>query len=743
MKRLGLAMCSMLVVFCTAVFFGACGETPPDEKVITSVTVNNLKEFYHVSDTINFNGITLKVTYNDNSTATLTKGEFDITAENAKADTQFIINTNGLYAQTAGELETGEYQFTGIVIGNETTYQLGTVNVSDNMNLIYNLTSFNEPAFVSQYKENIITSSTDESSFYKADSYYVGDDNEFRFKPILTLQSKTSNAITEISDYNVTVRVERKDGDAFVGISENDTTYFTYQNFAFDFTQDAINQTFRITMKPTDFLTDFAGNNVAPVVFTVTVADGWNAYEAIDLGRISLVSENFDSVASSYIRPESAAIFYNEETGAMKQHEKYYEIWSEYLTRQGETNLTNINGLFLHENISVTPSDLPEKFFISETEANAKGQHLLGSLRDFTLIYTHYMENDFTFNGNFFKLDFSEIPWGLSNTATNGYYYPSESPTYQAGHSTVFNFLNKKTDAEITTQAKFINVDAFGNTKNIISNDTTSEKDPMAASGGLIYMKSYCGTTIVENCIAKAFLIAWYAETSTETEAFNMSYIKTYDCFNSGMFSWGGAKNTLSNSEFKRFGGPVMLLTCNTNNGVKETSAGWTVDKETTTLESFVSGGEVWFKLMGADSIFAQLMALDRLLNYYGNTFTTTATPESTTPAINMIQLSMEADYLGSSEKVLNIDFDFGGIPLTVNGNSDNIFQQLLTSTNYKSPIFMSNGGTVAYMDSETSIKFVDASSTTFVGDKLYIAYPLGNTVAYVALDLYPYQAQA
>lgn len=754
MKKIAVALCSVIFVMC-AVFLSACGGDGNTKKV-SSVNANNLKQVYSTTEEINFNAITITVNYDDKSKETLTKGEFDIEVADAKADTQFIIYTDGLYAQTAGEREKRDYDFSCKIIGNEKTYQLGKVSVADSLSIDYDVLTFAEPDFVSKYKVNSTTSNTDESAFYKGATYMVGDDNAFKFKPILTLRAKNAPyGILVAEDYDVNVAVEIKNGSAFEAL--NDETYFTYDNFAFAFKNVAIGETFKIKMSLADFTQDFAGNPISTVEFTIQVADGWNAYEAKDLGRMSLVSNTLkktfveagidkpssavgDLVIDQYIRSSSANVFYNGSNG--RKHIRYYDIWEKYFGEIGETNLAPINGLFVHGDISVTPADLPTEFFISQAEVNANGlsNALIGSLRDFSLIYSHYMDNDFYFNGNLFKLDFSAIPWGLSNTATTGYYYRENESQINAGHSTVFNFLNT-IDESGDTKARFENAEFIGNTRDIISGGSGSAnwyEDPLMASGGLILLKSISGTTVVDNCIAKSFLIGWYAETTMQKNGLEMTYVKTYDCFNSGMFSWRSEKSTLANSEFKRFGGPVMMLVSGAEKGEKISGTGWTIDKDTTTLESYVDGTEAWFTMQGASSIATQLFQLDVAMNINGSTFKKDG-------KVNMVTLVFDDGYLTSSERILYVDFSLGDSKLVMNNDTqdaDNVYN-LLNQTGFKTPILMSNGGDIACPNGKTdgSNPLTFIKGTSFTGDKLYIAYPLMNTVAMVVLDLAPYVA--
>ncbi len=743
MKRLGQIMCSIMFAFCMFGFV-ACG--PDDEEVtITSVSASKINDFYYITDTIDFSAINVTVTYSDKTTSTLTKGEFDINAQDAKDDTQFIIDTKGLYGQTAGELIEGEYAFTCVLIGNDTVFNLKTVTVSSNMSLRYNAISYAEPEFVSVFKRNSTVTENDESSFYKSTDYYVGDDNEFIFKPILTIQKNdVANAeMFDVDNYDVNVKVEIKNGDAFDVL--NDDTYFSYADFAFQFKPTAIDKTFRITVSPIDFDVDFAGNAIAPVVFTFVVKDGWNAYSALDLGRMSLISDSVKALYNNgkptaenpYIRPESALIFWTG-SGATREHLSYYPIWEEFLTSKGVTNLNAINGLFMHGDISVTADDLPSKFFISEEEAKENNNlELAGSLRDFALLYTHYLENDFLFNGNLFKLDCSTIAWGMSNTALKEYYYKSGASDYKAGHSTVLNFLGKTDETQSKATATVLNVEAVGNTQNIVSGDADKDDRILKASGGLILLKSYKTTTFVENCIAKSWLIAWYAEDTQTLTCLDMDYVKTYDCYNSGAFSWKGAKNAISHAEFKRFGGPVMFNVTGIENSV-EYSAGFTVDKATCVMESFLTGSEAWFTLNKANSIVTAFIQTDALFKAYGSTILKD-------DKLNMLSLSIDRDYLASTQNNVPAEFSMIGEneqKFDLHDTDTNLITGTLKATSYKTPVIMASGGQVAYISESPSmhLEFVSGNAP-FTGDLLYVAYPAGSTVAGIVVERYNYTA--
>lgn len=717
--------------------FSACGGSNKG-KTIQGAEAVGLKVYYHVSETIDFASVKIKVTYDDKSTTELTKGEVDIDSTNAKADTQFVLGTNGLSAQQGGSLTAGEYKITCQIVGDKTNtkYELMTVIVSTDMSLVYDLQLFEAPQFIDTFNENNQSSATNESNFYKTTDYYVGDDNAFVLNPVLKLMSKKDASIATVTDFKANVKVEIKGADAFSEVT--DDTYFDYANFKFNFKESAIGHKFRITMTPAEFDADFAGNPIQPVVFTVVVADGYNVYDAVDLGRINIVSDNVKNQitvdSNSWSRDGNSwgRTFYTNTQENTRKNIKYSDIWLPFLASEGKTDLEPINGVFLHGNINVTPNDIPSEYFIGEAEAAANGaSKSAGSLRDCAELYTHYLENDFTFNGNLFKIDFSAIPWCRNNKDYDPFYFPDEGADTHAtpGHATAFVMANKS-DESNNTKAYFINVEAVGNTAN--ASLSAKEGEDLLAAGGLIMIKSITSTTVAENNIAKGWMIAWFAEMTDNINSLEMNYIKTYDCFNSGIYNYGSEKNTLANSEFKRFGGPVILATSiATDSGEKRDGVGFTIDKNTTTLESFVNGTEAWFTIVKANTIVAPFFALDQLFNAYGNTVLQAQEGKN---YMNMIAICLDSDTVTSTDPTY-ATLEYGNNKYALDKDENNPINQIWTQA--KTAVFLSSGGQIAYMPNEKSITFIN-DATTFTGDNLFIAYPMNATAtAGVLVSLY------
>ena len=757
---------------------GTVTVTRAEATSVEEVKINNLTNSYFETDTVNLQGITVDVTYDNHLTETLTIYEIDVKIESVKPETQFVIYTDGLSSETAGDLTLGTYEITVKVVGYDETFSVGTVEVESDWNR-YDLILFAEPQFVTDYNTSISAQGTEDSFYSTSEKYTVGDDNAFVFKPEITLFLKDAideSGIYVPETYNTTVKVYLlADGSQTL---LNDDTYYTYSDFEFDFTEAAIGHEFKIEVLPSDFDTMDNGGVVTPVTFEFKVEDGWNVYTALDLGILNIVEDT--TTINSYAREKSQRIFYNQNTGLYDR--KYYsDIWTEFLTEKGYTNLTKVNAVFLHGNIDVSPEDLPEEYFISQAEAEkaAVGNYSVGSLRDFSIIYNYYLTNDFTFNGNYFTLNFGgreanetspkvdPIPVGLSfcsgaDDGGNLTLYSANQSIYQAGHSTAFAFMGLL-DNTTTYHATFKNVNIMGNTGGVISGGSAYDPDDpdsmtdetrkvMEASGALIFLKSIHATTDVDNAIAKNFLIAWYGESKiSDTQEgvgnFYLNQVKTYDCFNSAIFAYASDCNEIYNSEFKRFGGPAIFLISETNDDSEQTvdrAAGAKVDSSTT-IENYVMGTEAWFIMQQATAIATGLSSFETLLNAYENSIYTAN--ESGTPGakyMNLITISMDHSYLNSKNTIIYTDFSYGVTEENGKNGFNTANPYVLNGTKLGTVVFQSDAGDLGYYvpakddSSYPSIQFVqDANSNThFDGDYLFLMFPQASTYIGAVFEL-------
>lgn len=729
-KKFLMGALSCLLAF-VGVFMVACGDKEATK--VETCEVNGLATSYKSNDTVDFSNVTLDVVYDNEKSETLTVKEIDVALDSVQEGTQFVINTDGLASQTAGNLTVGEYDITATIVAFDQTIELGTVKVAS-MWSQYKVIEFSEPSFISVYNSNA-TITDSEDSFYNSDEIYtVGDDNPFKFKPTLTVIDETGSVIDPntyitLDNYNLDVDVYLvRGGEETLA----DATYYNYSNFAFDFTQEAIGETVRVELSLADFDKNVYGRDITPIEFTFKVEDGWNVYDALDLGRMNLVQDGF--TAQGYARAQSQNIFYDSESQSYVKI-FYPTLWKEFLEEQGRNDLQPVKALFLHNDIAITTDSLPEEFFVTEV---AQDHYAYGSLRDFTLIYGYYLQDDdFTINGNYFTIDSSALPLSKSDGNSDSLKIFETSNEAIAGHTTLFNFYGKL-DNTTTSRGHIRNLNTIGNSGDYFG------KEAIENGGALIFVKSMHSTLEVENSIAKQYLIAWFGEQSVANvqEGVGNLYIdqvKTYDCFNSAIFAYASGENVITNSELKRFGGPAIFLISQADaNNTNVVPSSFDVD-DNTVIESYVAGDEAWFMLVKADGIAPIIPSLDGALVYSNNTIMQNIqSGEETTAKFNLISVSLDNGYLASNEKVFT--------ELLIGEESENNI--VFDTTKYHNTPYIvletNTGKSVGLIPNGQSFTPTDpAALATLNGEYLMLVLPQNNTKIGAVLELYQAQPTA
>ena len=221
------------------------------------------------------------------------------------------------------------------------------------MSLVYNLGEFSKPLFVQDYEDNLSVSEAsgdvidaegyEETAFMSTgDVYAVGADNEFIFKPKFNLISKATG--TPVSaDIAVNVSLKDDETDEVVG---SEIYSFNEETYGFSFTESAIGKTFTLTMTPTDW--DLTELEMNPIEFTFSVNDGYNVYDALDLGRINLFNDTAERLQAitangylggTYSKSVRNIFFFGADAQTPYYNINYYDLWEEFLTEKGEENL--------------------------------------------------------------------------------------------------------------------------------------------------------------------------------------------------------------------------------------------------------------------------------------------------------------------------------------------------------------------------------------------------------------------
>ncbi|MCD8209651.1 MAG: hypothetical protein LUC31_02410 [Coprobacillus sp.] len=298
---------------------GNTGETSHGD---FTVKLNGLNSWYYPDDEIDWSGVSLTLTYDDLTEVQLRNLEFDVDeAENE--ETEAIINTAGLYAQSQRDTDMveGTYAISYAFTYDDVQYSsyILIVTVTYLPTSVYDVFSFEDPQLKITYEQNLQRVEYDmdnsaENQFYVAPDYYeVGDDNPFTFQPELWLYNKTTSQTEIPSSYHVNESVYLGESTEVpnLKLDLDNNQYVSVSGFDFQFTEEAIGKVFTIVVELVGFNQDIASNPIQPITFTVKVQDGWNVYDALDLGRLNLVPDDFDDGWSVYSSGTNADTSYD------------------------------------------------------------------------------------------------------------------------------------------------------------------------------------------------------------------------------------------------------------------------------------------------------------------------------------------------------------------------------------------------------------------------------------------------
>jgi hypothetical protein len=484
--------------------------------------------------------------------------------------------------------------------------------------------------------------------FVDNEDYLVGDDNPYRFIPILTQINIESGSTTPLvsfaaastiylvnNDESLTQLVGTKDGTYSKNWSLSGTVYVreTTNENKYQFTADAIGKKFKISVlpDPNEFVYSSA---VKAAEQTVKVVDGYNIY---DSREICLLEQS--------TRP----------------------YWDSLKTELGLTG-AKPSSIILHDNLQVTKDSIPSAFYFtldsnySVVYKNGDNKYspeqvpeeLGGPLsRSFIwdeldddgeyglLQYNIEDGHDFAIHGNYYDIDLSKLPLvcafnadvdtqGHKNGAYYGQYNSKLSFLDIRGENILRNSNGERiavTKEDIAHEYEndehfyFDNFAVKGNCSQkqlIVDSATTGYvQDEPVYGGGIIFVKTHYCHADVTNVNVHGCFIAFFSRDYTVV---NYTKCKAYDSFLNGMFAHSETDVQLNNCHFKRAGGPLMIMCQSSENldldggGSKEymeiprVFAG-----DDCVFECPVTGQEQWFSNNQAP--ISMLAILDKALN--------------------------------------------------------------------------------------------------------------------------------
>ena len=773
MKKSKLVMLGLTFAMAPAVLV-ACGDA---EVTVDGVSTDYFKTTYYYEEatSIDFSKVNVTVRLSDGTTTTLNaQGLLDTDFEDAGENPNFdyILKTGGL----AQDLQNNslqldhDYEISCILKKDKKEYKLATVMFKDDLSIVYDLTRFLEPKAVETFKTQV-GSTTEESKFMKKETkYYVGDDNGFKLAPRYTFVTKEGDPVSNVH-LSVNAQVYKVNGNEQTLVQPGTDYTFDGLNYTFQFADTAVGYDYLLKLTPKDFTEFFNGSQIQPIELEVSVADGYNVYSGYDLGHIAVVGAE-DQAAVRGCQLSSYDRFYNEDTHQYTT-KYYYEVWNNFYTEHGETNLKTVNGIFLHDDIKVEKKDVPEEYFVTATE-NA---YAANSLRDWSFVYPHHLPNlntTFTFNGNCFKIDMTEFPVALNHDHNDALEYYNENTTIDYLTNSVFFFFagQHHTETDTLDPATFANVVmknvyATGASGKTITGDVSEH----AAGTPTFYKAESTVNPTLENSVINQFMIGL---NSSQKGDWVVKDTKIFDCYNTGLYVYV-ANGKIENSQLKRFGGPVVFSVSELDG----TTPRWNTFEidDASILENFVTADQTWFTMNHAETFVQLFQGLSLANNPYGlvNTRKTILNDEG---KFNMQVLVLDADYLGANHGQLftevvypqDIPVDYNSQIMEFVKEQARSYMAAMMSQQYgyevpvsaiPDPIIIGDQyGHFAVADDEAKIQAYitvtkldpndpefEVSMTTpvdFVGDALYIYCPTpGAARAGMVVQLFDVPAQA
>ena len=693
---------AMSMIVCSAFALVGCDknkEVKFSPEGIKEAKMTGLEADYTTASTIDWTKLELTLTYEDGDYK-VKAYEFDVESA-TKEDTEVIVYTEGLYAEKGGELTEGVYNITLKAVGGKDSFALKTVTVAEISSENSTFVSFEDSTFVAEYRRKTENNdATSEGGFKSvAEAYTVGDDNAFKFAPVLSVI--VDGKLKTFSQFKAEWTVKEVNGETK---TEASTDLYTVNGTEIDFAEDAVGKTFEISVKPVGF------DAAQAKTLTVKVEDGWNMYNALDLGLLN-VNKGLDNTseyeyfydAKSNASHGAHKQFYDKATGEYGYGD-YSAFWTNFLTEKGYdlTNFTKINGAFIHGNISITEADIPSEYFI--TAAESPDGFATGRFRDGAAAYyiVTTPENGFTFNGNYFKIDASAIRGCRSQMGNNDkgnfeVYLEGENAPY-GSKAVLFCPVGKYGDRQnvAVSNINFKNVDTNGNTGSDTSGEAKKDIDKVT---GLIFIKARGTSMNFVNNIVKEYFIGIFPEkTSTTGDYKNATLItdsKVYDCFQTGIFTYN-AYADVKTSEFKRFGGPATMVDQSWTKKDLNPASMVKFDNDTV-VENFVNGTEAWFALQGATEIATNIISLYSGYETYGKTIVNDG-------KFNLVSVIMEAGGITSTDPSYRGTFMKGdNFALTTYADVNNqqltaaysMFAQVSGLLGQRAPVAMTNGGSL------------------------------------------------
>jgi len=547
------------------------------DKTVESLTIESGLDYTYLTNSdYSFEDIKVKVKWNDGSVTYI--GEKDL--EISPFSTESV----------------GKKKVTFSYKGKNIEVELKVTNSADE---VYQVDFFGTPSNLSNRAGNLGVNSSGDTGYNLKDSIYVvGDDNEFQFRPVIKLLDPETQVATTFENYtsNSTIYVDTSTTSTPNFVELNDTnadmnlriakyiSNIDEENSSYDFTDSAVGHTFKLVVKPKYFPIGPSGEEwKQELIFKVV--DGYNVDEADELGIMTNYDDPYETENPVSINNAS--------------------VMKEFLQSRGViasgSEIPNVKGVVLHDNLQIKVSDLPSQYFVIDEQT---GENY--GLKDWLDIYPHYVApgENFNFYGNYFTIDTSALPLVASTDKTGSGDPYSHTQLFKIRSSSV-NYLASNSDK---SYSYFENVGFIGNSPNVSVEDETVTYDAADGLRGLMLYRVEFHEVNMKNMWLRDFYVGGKV-VGAGTIA-NLDNYKSTNAYQDHLFVWGEnyynrgqttaipgpVVNIKNNSVLKNAGGPAIMAQHDVENNDTQDNAYPVVNVDSTSrIDTKLYGKEAWF----------------------------------------------------------------------------------------------------------------------------------------------------
>lgn len=516
-------------------------------------------------------------------------------------------------------------------------------------------------------------------------SYVVGDDNPWKVEPHMSFRLEDiatgHSEPTIVDEWEYTIRVYHYNGSDYELL---ETTTDLVDKIdpklcTIDFAEKAVGETFKIEVVPTGLTEKQLTNvqNYTMVFENFVVVDGYNVYEAKELAYVEYRTINDKDCDTA---------------------------WDAFKDANGFDKDYHPANVILHTNIEITASDVPSIFFYTQDEINSFGdsvknkENAVGSMKDWYDLYMRDLgENEsFALLGNYYTLSTEHLREVVVDTDNYG------TPTGDVNlisHATLI-----KIRGAATATSKMANLHVIGN---------APRTDNEVKSGGQILVKVEGSNFTAYNNITICSFIT-YMPNRTDCQ-FLIEKCKGYENFNSLIYNWGSANLIIKDSEFIGAGGPVVIQDHVRDGDYDKDSDvnGFPAKAKVinSKLESYVTGEEGWFALVGASTLVPLVKGLNEVAFVpKGRSFLKNSASGAT--FMNLIFVNKSGSTEGLTNEKIKASFQFDELPAFDYGafdGSDPVLKGMLASTYKKTHAFQTTGGGMGFVGGSVEAPTINA----------------------------------